>query len=76
VRTGLGAAILPSAAFDMGELSGLRIRQLHEATLSREIGVLKRADRPLSTAASSFFEAVISSPGILALKRTSQRPDS
>jgi DNA-binding transcriptional LysR family regulator len=76
VRAGLGAAILPSAALDMGELTGLRSRPLREPMLVREIGVLQKAGRSLSPAAASFLEAVAGNPGILALKNSSRSGDS
>jgi len=74
VRAGLGAAILPSAALDMGELAGLRSRPLREPMLVREIGVLQKSGRSLSPAAGSFLEAVAGNPGILAMKNSSQGP--
>jgi DNA-binding transcriptional LysR family regulator len=75
VRAGLGAAILPTAALDMGELAGPRSRPLREPIPAREIGVLLRSGRSLSPAAGSFLEAVMGNAGILALKNsaTSQR---
>ncbi|HEY3439683.1 MAG TPA: LysR family transcriptional regulator [Paludibaculum sp.] len=76
VRSGLGAAILPSASLDMGELAGLRQRQLREPALVREIGVLRRSGRALSPAAEGFLEAVSRNPGILALQRAAKRRQS
>jgi DNA-binding transcriptional LysR family regulator len=76
VRAGLGAAILPAAALDMGELTGLRSRPLREPMLVREVGVLQKPGRSLSPAATSFLEAVAGNPGILALKNSSHAGDS
>jgi len=74
VRAGLGAAILPAAALDMGELAGLRSRPMREPTLVREIGILQKSGRSMSPAAVSFLEAVAGNPGILALKDASRGP--
>lgn len=69
VRAGLGAAILPSASFEMGELAGLRIRRLDDVRLEREIGVLTQPGRLLTPAAAGFVECVQQSPAVVALRR-------
>lgn len=70
VRAGLGAAILPSASFDMGELAGLRLRHLHAPTLAREIGVLRRSGHPPAPAAARFLAEILRSPAVAALRRS------
>lgn len=67
VRAGLGVAVLPSVALEMGELTGLRSRPLREPMLTREIGVLRRSGRTLSPAAESFLHLLTSSPRTLGL---------
>jgi len=62
VRAGLGVAILPSVALEMGELTGLRSRPLREPMLTREIGVLRKSGRTLSPAAESFLRSLTSGP--------------
>ncbi len=67
VRAGLGVAVLPSAALEMGELTGLRSRPLREPMLTREIGVLRKSGRTLSPAADSFLRSLAGSPRPLGL---------
>jgi LysR family transcriptional regulator, carnitine catabolism transcriptional activator len=54
VRSGLGVAILPTSAVEMGELAGLRSRPLRDPSLTRDIGVIQRHGRSLSPAAEEF----------------------
>ena len=56
VRAGLGVALLPSSAFETGELTGLSSRSIKHAALTREIGVIQKPRRSLSPAAESFLK--------------------
>jgi DNA-binding transcriptional LysR family regulator len=58
VRAGLGIAILPASAFEMGELTGLRARPIKSPALTREIGVIEKTGRSLSPAAESFLNVM------------------
>jgi len=58
VRAGLGTTILPTAALEMGDLSGLRSRLIKSPELTREIGVIQKAGRSLSPAADSFLKSL------------------
>ncbi|HEV2762638.1 MAG TPA: LysR substrate-binding domain-containing protein, partial [Pyrinomonadaceae bacterium] len=58
VRAGLGITILPTAALEMGELSGLRSRMIKKPEITREIGVIQKAGRSLSPAAESFLKSL------------------
>jgi DNA-binding transcriptional LysR family regulator len=58
VKAGLGVTILPSSAFEMGELTGLRTRPIRNPALTREIGVIERAGRSPSPAADSFLKTM------------------
>ena len=67
VRAGLGVAILPSVALDMGGLTGLHSRPLRESALTREIGVIRKSGRSLSPAADSFLKNLTGGPKTLSL---------
>ncbi|HEX8190650.1 MAG TPA: LysR family transcriptional regulator [Pyrinomonadaceae bacterium] len=58
VRAGLGVTILPTAALEMGDLSGLRSRLIKNPELTREIGVIQKVGRSLSPAAESFLKSL------------------
>ncbi len=58
VRAGLGITILPTAALEMGELSGLRSRVIKRPEMTREICVIQKAGRSLSPAAESFLKSL------------------
>jgi LysR family transcriptional regulator, carnitine catabolism transcriptional activator len=58
VKAGLGVTILPSSAFEMGELTGLRSRPIKTPALTREIGVIEKKGRSLSPAAESFLKTL------------------
>jgi DNA-binding transcriptional LysR family regulator len=58
VRAGLGVAILPASAFEMGELAGLCTRPIKSAALTRAIGVIEKTGRSLSPAADSFLNVM------------------
>jgi len=58
VKAGLGVAILPSWAFEMGELAGLRTRPLKHPALTREVGIIEKSGRSLSPAAESFLQTL------------------
>jgi DNA-binding transcriptional LysR family regulator len=58
VRAGLGVALLPSSAFDTGELTGLCFRPIKHPGLTREIGVIEKPRRSLSPAAESFMKTL------------------
>ena len=58
VKAGLGVTILPSSAIQMGELSGLVTRPISHPAITRELGILEKAGRSLSPAASGLFRAV------------------
>jgi DNA-binding transcriptional LysR family regulator len=58
VRAGLGITILPTAALEMGELSGLHSRVIKDPELTREIGLIQKAGRSLSPAADSFVKSL------------------
>lgn len=66
-RVGLGAAVLPSSAMDLNELSGLRVRPLGEPPLVREIGILQKHGQTLSPSAEGFVEILLSSPRTVTL---------
>lgn len=55
VKAGLGVAILPASALEMGELIGLRSKPLPDPSLTRTIGVIQRQGRTLSPAAGEFL---------------------
>jgi LysR family transcriptional regulator, carnitine catabolism transcriptional activator len=58
VKAGLGVTILPSSAFEMGELTGLRSRPIKSPAITREIGVIEKNGRSLSPAAESFLKTL------------------
>jgi DNA-binding transcriptional LysR family regulator len=58
VKAGLGVALLPSSAFESGELIGLRSLPIKHPALTREIGVIEKAGRSLSPAAESFLQSL------------------
>jgi DNA-binding transcriptional LysR family regulator len=58
VRAGLGVTILPTAALEMGDLTGLRSRLIKNPELTREIGVIQKVGRSLSPAAESFLKSL------------------
>jgi DNA-binding transcriptional LysR family regulator len=58
VRAGLGVALLPSSAFETGDLTGLRSRPIKHPALTREIGVIQKPGRSLSPAADSFLKTL------------------
>jgi DNA-binding transcriptional LysR family regulator len=58
VKAGLGVTILPSSAFEMGGLTGLRTRPIKHSALTREIGVIEKSRRSLSPAAESFLKTL------------------
>lgn len=58
VRAGLGITLLPTAALEMGELSGLRSRVIKNPEITREIGVIQKAGRSLPPAAESFLKSL------------------
>jgi DNA-binding transcriptional LysR family regulator len=58
VKAGLGVALLPSSASEIGELSGLLSRPIKHSILTREIGVIQKAGRSLSPAAESFVKSM------------------
>jgi DNA-binding transcriptional LysR family regulator len=58
VRAGLGVTILPSSAFEIGELTGLRSRPIKSSALTRKIGVIEKKGRSLSPAAESFLKTL------------------
>lgn len=58
VKAGLGVTILPSSAFEMGELTGLRSRPIKSPSLTRDIGVIEKNGRSLSPAAESFLKTL------------------
>lgn len=55
VKAGLGIALLPSSAFESGELAGLNSRPINEPSITRKIGVIQKAGRSLSPAAESLL---------------------
>lgn len=55
VKAGLGVAILPSSAIQMGELAGLVTRPISHPVITRELGVLDKSARSLSPAAEGFL---------------------
>lgn len=73
VRAGLGASILPAASFDMGELAGLRLRHLRAPELAREIGLLRKAARPLPQPVTRFVDELVASPAVAALRASFER---
>lgn len=58
VKAGLGVALLPSSAFETGELTDLRSRPTKHPALNREIGVIQKSGRSLSPAAESFLKSL------------------
>jgi LysR family transcriptional regulator, carnitine catabolism transcriptional activator len=58
VRAGLGVAVLPTSAVEMGELAGLGSKPLRDASLTRDIGVIERQGRSLSPAAEAFVSTL------------------
>jgi DNA-binding transcriptional LysR family regulator len=58
VHAGLGVALLPSSAFETGELTGLCCRPIKHPVLIREIGVIQKSGRSLSPAAESFLKSL------------------
>lgn len=58
VKAGLGVALLPSSAFETGELTGLRSRPIKHPALTRKIGVIRKSWRSLSPAAESFLQSL------------------
>jgi DNA-binding transcriptional LysR family regulator len=58
VNAGLGVALLPSSAFETGELAGLSSRPIKHPALIREIGIIQKAGRSLSPAAESFVKSL------------------
>jgi DNA-binding transcriptional LysR family regulator len=59
VKAGLGIAILPSsAALEGKQLNRLRSRPIHNEALTRNIGVIRKTGRSLSTAVERFAEVL------------------
>jgi len=55
-KAGLGLAVLPESALDSANDMGLRAIAIRRPTLTRQISVLRRADRSLSAAAEKLVE--------------------
>ncbi len=66
-RAGLGAAVLPTSAMDLNELSGLRVRPLGDPPLVREIGILQKHGQTLSPSVEGFIEVLLASPRTVTL---------
>ncbi|PHQ69946.1 MAG: hypothetical protein COB93_06745 [Sneathiella sp.] len=58
VRAGLGMTILPTTALADFVLDGIRILNIENPVLERSIGLLQRADRLLSPAATQFAKNI------------------
>jgi DNA-binding transcriptional LysR family regulator len=58
VKAGLGVAILPSSAIQMGELAGLVTRPISHPAITRDLGILDKSGRFLSPAAQAFLGAL------------------
>jgi DNA-binding transcriptional LysR family regulator len=58
VRAGLGVTLLPSSAFETGDLTGLRSRPIKHHGLMREVGVIQKPGRSLSPAAEGFLKTL------------------
>ena len=59
VRAGLGAAILPGSAMEVRAERALRSRPVDDPRFTREIALIKKAERTLPPAAESFAHALI-----------------
>jgi DNA-binding transcriptional LysR family regulator len=59
VRAGLGAAILPGSAMEVRAERTLRSRSVDDASFTREVSLIKKADRTLPPASESFARNLI-----------------
>jgi DNA-binding transcriptional LysR family regulator len=59
VRAGLGAAILPGSALEVRAERTLRSRPLDDPRFTREVSLLKKAERTLPPASESFAHSLI-----------------
>ncbi len=55
VKAGLGVAILPSSAIQMGEVAGLITRPISDPAITRDLGILDKPGRLLSPAAEALL---------------------
>jgi LysR family carnitine catabolism transcriptional activator len=58
VRAGLGVALLPSTAFELGALDGMAAVRVADSGLTRDIGIATKAGRSVSPAARMLVEAL------------------
>jgi len=66
VKAGLGVTFLPTSAFEISELSGVRSRVLHHPALTRKIVLARKAGRSLSPAAEAFVKSLTATAKSLA----------
>ena len=59
VRAGLGAAILPGSAMEVRAERTLRSRPVDDPRFTREVSLIKKADRTLPPAAESFARTLV-----------------
>ena len=58
-RAGLGITVLPLISLNAMRMTGLRYAKLGEPRPLRTIGIIARADRQLSAAASAFIRCLV-----------------
>jgi DNA-binding transcriptional LysR family regulator len=58
VKAGLGIAILPSSALELGELRSLKAIPINSDDLKRTVGIIQRRHRSLSPAAAAFLASL------------------
>jgi DNA-binding transcriptional LysR family regulator len=59
VRAGLGAAILPGSAMEVRAEQTLRSRPVDDRRFTREVSIIKKAERTLPPASESFAHNLI-----------------
>ncbi|WP_345246072.1 LysR family transcriptional regulator [Pigmentiphaga soli] len=66
VREGLGVTILPRVGLEAMNMEGLVYRRLGEPRPERQMGIIRRVDRPLSAAAATLIRFLYQQAGAVA----------
>ncbi|KIZ43842.1 LysR family transcriptional regulator, partial [Rhodopseudomonas palustris] len=59
VRAGVGVAILPSAAAELGNMTGLCFKPVESPQFNRRVGIIRKTDRTLQPLADHFIDALL-----------------
>lgn len=74
VKAGLGLSVVPTLTLFHFDAPELTTKPLDAPGLQRQIFIVQRRDRPLSTAARALYDEVVVSKPTLGAKRTATRP--